>query len=117
MSYEIRLSIEEESTSGHLIAALAASQQITPSQAVGLIVDRAAQQDSSTPLSPDHEETPMELVSRLRAQKAAKGEGPQPPLRTDNPERIIGLFADAPELVESILEVVDSRSQRYASRA
>ena len=41
--------------------------------------------------------------------------GPQPPLRTDNPESIIGLFADSPEIVDYILEEVESRSERYSS--
>jgi len=116
MSYEIHINISEESSSGHLIASMSAHQQITPSQAAERIIDQAAQRETTASLAPGSEETPGELVARLRAQKAAKGEGPQPPLRTDNPERIIGLFADAPELVESILEVVDTRSQRYASR-
>lgn len=73
-----------------------------------------AQRVTIPSLAPGHKETPAELVARLRAQKAIKGDGPQPPLRTDNPERIIGLFANAPELFDSILEVVNARSLRYA---
>jgi len=52
----------------------------------------------------------LDLVTELRAQKGKA----RAPLRTDNPEKIIGLFGDAPELVDSILQVVEERSQRYA---
>lgn len=40
--------------------------------------------------------------------------GPRPPLRTDDAEAVIGLFKDRPDLVDSILEVVAEREQRYA---
>lgn len=81
------------------------------------IINQTAQQEAKPSFGPMGREAPMELVVRLRAQKAAKGEGAQPPLRTDNPEGIIGLFASAPELVDSILEVVESRSERYSGRS
>ena len=115
MSYEIH--IPEDSQQGHFIATLAARQHLTPAQVVEQLIDQAAQREKPADLAPGHQEPPAELVARLRAQKAAKGEGPQPPLRTDNPEKIIGLFAEVPELVDSILEVVSNRSQRYAGRA
>jgi len=51
------------------------------------------------------------LVTELRGQR---NDGPQAPLRTDNPERVIGLFGDCPEIADSILHVVEERSQRYA---
>ena len=116
MSFDIHQSISEDSSGGHLIASLAAEQCITPTQAVERIIDEAAQREASASLAPSHEETPMQLVARLRAQKAAKGEGLQPPLRTDAPERVIGLFGNAPELIESILNVVEARSGRYMGR-
>lgn len=37
----------------------------------------------------------------------------QPPLRTDNPEETIGAFADMPNFVEIIAEVISRRSERY----
>ena len=117
MSYEIHLSIAEDSSGGHLIASLAAQQSITPTQAVEHIISEAAQRGPTFQKGPGGEETPMELVHRLRAQKAIKSEGPQPPRRTDNPEKIIGLFANAPDLAESILNVVESRSDRYMGNA
>jgi hypothetical protein len=51
--------------------------------------------------------------SASRRQRPKKG--PQPPLRTGDPEGVIGLFADRPEIVDSILQVVEERSQRYTS--
>jgi hypothetical protein len=63
-------------------------------------------------ISPENDE-PLHaaIASRHRHLKR----GPQPPLRTDSPERIIGLFADSPDTVDSILQEVESRSERYAS--
>jgi hypothetical protein len=40
--------------------------------------------------------------------------GSRPPLRTDDAEAVIGLFQDRPDLVDSILDVVSEREQRYS---
>ena len=47
MSYEIHLYVPEDSLGGHLIAALAAEQHLTPSQAVETIIDLAAQKQAN----------------------------------------------------------------------
>jgi hypothetical protein len=47
-------------------------------------------------------------LSRRRTRR-----GPQPPLRTDDPEAIIGLFADVPGFRESIDAVIARRAERY----
>jgi hypothetical protein len=61
----------------------------------------------------ESEATSVAVFARRRNLKI----GPQPPLRTDNPEKIMGLFAHAPEVSESILHVVEARSERYMGNA
>ena len=48
MSYEIHISISEDSQRGHLIASLAAEQHLTPSQAVETIIDLMAQKQAES---------------------------------------------------------------------
>ena len=55
------------------------------------------------------------LVHLEVARHCSLKKGPQPPLRTNNPDRIIGLFADSPEAVDGILEEVETRAVRYVS--
>jgi hypothetical protein len=114
MSYEIHLTISEDSSGGQLIASIAAREQITIAEAAALVIDQVARRDAHATLVVGDGETPEQLVLRMRAQKAAKSEKAQPPLRIDNADEAIGLFAHAPELAEKILKVVETRSERYA---
>lgn len=43
MSYEIHITISEDSRRGHVIASLAAEQHLTPSQAVEKLIDQVAE--------------------------------------------------------------------------
>ncbi|HEY3780437.1 MAG TPA: hypothetical protein VGL56_05095 [Fimbriimonadaceae bacterium] len=63
-----------------------------------------------TMATPQERKERHELVTELRRKK---GKGPNPPLSTDNPESVIGLFADRPDIVDSILQVVEERALRY----
>jgi hypothetical protein len=48
MSFEIHLNIPEDSKRGHIIASVAAGQQLTPNQAVEKIIDLVAQKQISS---------------------------------------------------------------------
>ena len=86
MSFDIHLTISEDSSGGHLIASLAAQQHITPTQAVERIIDEVARREAGTSLAPDREETPAELVARLRAQNSPRMGPPAP----DKSQRLLG---------------------------
>jgi hypothetical protein len=109
MSYDIHLSIPEDSAQGHLIASVVAEQHLTPSQVVEQIIDQAAQAQ----LFFDPNETPAEFVARLRARKAARGKGSRIPPSTADAASIIGLFAGNESFSQAIDEVIASRPQRY----
>ena len=60
--------------------------------------------------------SPPTTMSTPQAGRLSQGRarrGPRPPLRTDDPEAIIGLFADAPGFRESIDAVIARRAERY----
>jgi hypothetical protein len=65
----------------------------------------------------DHTLVPPEVGKHPVERHRHLKRGPQPPLRTDHPEKIIGLFADSPETVDAILKEVEARSDRYADEA
>jgi hypothetical protein len=114
MGYEIHLKIPEGSRRGHLIASIAAEQHITPSQAVEKIIDQATQRVSKTSLAPDHQETPTELVDRLRAHKKALGAAaPRSPKSTANPEAFFGMMAGNKEFSRTMDEIIAGRPKRY----
>lgn len=61
---------------------------------------------------------PGEAVARLiQNGLSLKGrfprKGPRPPLRTDNPESTIGLFADMPEFDGIMDEAIARRAEKY----
>jgi hypothetical protein len=113
MSYDIHLTIPEDSSGGHLIASLAAQQHITPTQAVERIINEAAQGGAKVSLAPDHEETPTQLVARLRAHKKAHGGGPQPPKNPEGSLAIIGMMAGNAEFSRTMDEIIANRPKRY----
>jgi len=113
MSFDIHLTISEDSSGGHLIASLAAQQHITPTQAVERIIDEVARREAGTSLAPDREETPAELVARLRAHKIVHGWGCQPPINPKGSLAIIGMLADNAEFSRTMDEIIAGRSKRY----
>lgn len=113
MSFEIHLSIPEDSSGGHLIASLASEQHITPSEAVEQIISRAAQGDTPISLAPTGPETPMELVERLRAHKRVHGGKAQPPTNPKGSLALIGMMAGNEEFSKTMDEIIAGRAKRY----
>jgi len=113
VSYDIHLNIPEDSQRGHLIASLTAEQHITPNQAVERIIDLVAQREIKVSLVPEREETPAELVARLRAHKQASGKSSQPPLDPKGSEALIGMLAGNEEFSRAMDEIIAGRPQRY----
>jgi len=116
MSYEIHLSIPEESSGGHLIATLTAEQHITPSQAVAKIIDQAGRQQAPEPVQDQDVKTivaealrKVEQVRPQRAQELASLSG-----RNESAAQLIGFLNDDPEIVEAIRESSrEHRATRY----
>lgn len=113
MNYDIHLTIPEDSSGGHLIAALTAMEHITPTQAVEKIIDQAAQREFKPSLAPDGPETPAELVARLRAHKKTHGSAPRPPKDAAGSLAMIGMMAGDAEFGRTIDEIIAGRPKRY----
>lgn len=117
MSYEIHLNISEDSHRGHLIAALASKQQISPTQAVERILDIVA----STSDAPVEGKFPssgaivaeaMGKVGVVREQRSQEYAALS--RRNESAKALIGLLKDEPETVARIQEAAnDRRRQMY----
>lgn len=126
MSYEIHLTIQEESSGGHLIASMTAQLHLTPSQAVERVLNQVAQSQTlsrtedrlTEPLTAEEETTVADAMEARRgraAERVARREA-LAKARPETPDALIGFLADAPQVAENIRRLAyERRSQAFGN--
>ena len=61
------------------------------------------------------EQVATERIATSLAVSSRKPTPARPPIQVDDPERVIGSFADRPDLLDNVLVVLEDRSRRYGS--
>jgi hypothetical protein len=101
MPFDILIHINEDSQRGRVIQSMADAQHVTLEQVVEQIIDVGIQaQQGQLP--------PVEAHKQRTTKR-----GPSTPLRSNDAETAIGMFADKEGFRESIDTVIASRSERY----
>ena len=124
MAYDIHIHIDSQSLEGHVVESIISRDHVSPEEAVlralrhpalakPTPVDEMWEAFSSPKDSASMDEA-MESVRELRGDHSAR-RGPRPPLRTDDAQTAIGMFAGKEGFQESVDTVIASRAQRYGS--
>ena len=101
--YDIHLQIAENTPAGRLIGQVAQTQHVTPDEAAQQLITSHATE----------EESPMALISRVRAEKARRKSGSWPaPAPDGNADQLIGFLADAPEVAQAIRTLAHERREQ-----
>jgi len=111
MSFDIPLTIEPQ------VIEYAQSEHITQDEAIVRLIQAGL--TASHRADPHGHPTAATIVDKTRPSSGpgVARRGPRAPLLMDDPESIIGLFADTPRFRESIESVIARRSQRYGTES